>query len=220
MSLRTTRLSVATQDLHELAPALRRAVALDPGSLVRIVVAASTVSALVRLPFGVLVSRVVQSEQAQQAPSDTTVSAAELLAWLDAERPDLPASRDAEWRTGLPPRAGWQRVDTVPDEVVRGLVRSGAQALKQAAEREGVPDAQPRAEVADALLDSVVLTVEEGGRSVQLTLRTLSALTRMGFLPRDSHIAVDVAGRWTRIAAVYGSVYAERPGSGLSLTLR
>jgi hypothetical protein len=108
----------------------------------------------------------------------------------------------------------------VPDEVVRGLVRSGAQALKQAAEREGVPNAQPRAEVADALLDSVVLTVEDGGQSVQLTLRTLSALTRMGFLPRDSHIAVDVAGRWTRIAAAYGSVYAERPGSGLGLTLR
>ena len=220
MNLSTTRLSVATEDLHELAPALRRAVALDPGSLVRIVVAAPTVSALVRLPFGVLVSRAVQSEQAQQAPSDTTVSAVELLSWLDAERPDPPISRDAEWRTGLPPRVGWQRVDTVPDEVVRGLVRSGAQALKQAAEREGVPNAQPRAEVADALLDSVVLTVEEGGRSVQLTLRTLSALTRMGFLPRDSHIAVDVAGRWTRIAAAYGSVYAERPGSGLGLTLR
>jgi len=220
MNLSTTRLSVATEDLHELAPALRRAVSLDPGSLVRIVVAAPTVSALVRLPFGVLVSRAVQSEQAQQAPSDTTVSAVELLSWLDAERPDPPISRDAEWRTGLPPRVGWQRVDTVPDEVVRGLVRSGAQALKQAAEREGVPNAQPRAEVADALLDSVVLTVEEGGRSVQLTLRTLSALTRMGFLPRDSHIAVDVAGRWTRIAAAYGSVYAERPGSGLGPTLR
>jgi hypothetical protein len=220
MRLSTTRLSVATEDLHELSPALRRAVALDPGSLVRIVVAAPTVSAFVRLPFGVLVARVVQSTQSDPAGSDTTVSAAELLAWLDGERPDPPTSRDAEWRTGLPPRAGWQRVYTVPDEVVRGLVRSGAQALKQAAEREGVPNAQPRAEVADALLDSVVLTVEDGGQSVQLTLRTLSALTRMGFLPRDSHIAVDVAGRWTRIAAAYGSVYAERPGSGLGLTLR
>lgn len=208
-------LLVATRNLHELAPVLRRAVALDHGSLVRIVSEPPTISALVRLPFGVLVSRTVRSEQVEQV--DSTVVAAELLAWLDGGRPDPPAACDDQWRTGLPPRAGWQRVDTVPDDVVRGLVRSGAQALKQAAEREGVPNAQPRAEVADALLDSVVLTVEGPGTSAQVTLRSLGALTRMGFLTRDSHIAVDVAGRWTRIAAVYGSVYAERPGSGLGL---
>ena len=39
--------------------------------------------------------------------------------------------------------------------------RAGA---ADAAEREGVPGAQPRAEVADALLDSVVLTVSNGSR--------------------------------------------------------
>ena len=99
----------------------------------------------------------------------------------------------------MPPGAGWSRVDTVPDDVVRGLVRSGALALKEAAAREGVPTAQPRAEVADALLDSVVLTVDGGGRHAEVTLRPLSALTRMGFLPRGSHAAVDVAGRWTRV---------------------
>jgi hypothetical protein len=30
-------------------------------------------------------------------------------------------------------------------------------------------------------------------------------------------VAVDVAGRWTRVAAAYGSVYAERVGAALSL---
>jgi hypothetical protein len=55
------------------------------------------------------------------------------------------------------------------------------------------------------------------GLSVEITLRTLSALTRMGFLPRGSHAAIDVAGRWVRVAAAYGSVYAERPGAGLTV---
>ena len=67
--------------------------------------------------------------------------------------------------------------------------------------------------MADALLDSVVLTVTGAGHTVEITLRTLSALTRLGFLPRDSHAAIDVAGRWIRVAAAYGSVYAERPGA-------
>ena len=78
-----------------------------------------------------------------------------------------------------------------------------------------MPGAQPRAEVADALLDSVVLTVSNEAVAVGITLRTLSALTRLGFLPAGSHIAVDLAGRWIRVAAAYGSVYAERPGLGL-----
>jgi hypothetical protein len=42
----------------------------------------------------------------------------------------------------------------------------------------------------------------------------------MGFLPRGSHAAVDVSGRWIRVAAAYGSVYAERPGTGLGLSPR
>jgi hypothetical protein len=146
-------------------------------------------------------------------PVDVTVAAAEALAWLDGERADPPESRDAEWRTGLPPGTGWRRIELVPDDVVRGLVRSGALAVKAAAEREGVPGAQPRAEVADALLDSAVLTVsDDAGSSAAVSLRALSALTRMGFLPRGGETAVDVAGRWIRVVAEYGTVYIERPG--------
>jgi hypothetical protein len=149
---------------------------------------------------------------------DITVVAAELLAWLEQERPDPPVRCDEQWRGALPPAAGWRRVDTVPDAVVRNLVRTGALALKDAAAREGVPGAQPRAEVADALLDAVVLTLDdERGARAEVTLRSISALTRMGFLPRESHVAVDVFGRWTRVAAAYGSVYAERASLGLGL---
>jgi hypothetical protein len=198
--------------LSELSPVLRRAVTLDPRGLARIRLGAEAASVLVRLPFDVLVSRTIATP-VRDRPVDVTVAAAEALAWLDGERADPPESRDAEWRTGLPPATGWRRIELVPDDVVRGLVRSGALAVKAAAEREGVPGAQPRAEVADALLDSAVLTVsDDAGSSAAVSLRALSALTRMGFLPRGGETAVDVAGRWIRVVAEYGTVYIERPG--------
>jgi hypothetical protein len=203
--------------LTDLAPVLRRAVALDARSLARLRLTGEAAMVLVRLPFGVLVSRTVRTSAARPAELDATVRAADALAWLDGA-PEVPERRDAEWRTGLPPVSGWRRLETVPDTVVRSLVRTGALALKEAAQREGVPGAQPRAEVADALLDSVVLTVrDDDGRTAEVTLRAVSALTRMGFLPRGGHAFVDAVGRWVRVVAEYGTVYLERPGSGLVL---
>jgi hypothetical protein len=203
--------------LGELTPVLRRAINLDPRSLVRLRLGSGVATVLVRLPFGVLVARTVETATGSEA-LDVTVGAADTLRWLDGESADPPLARDAEWRTGLPPAAGWARVETVPDDVVRPLVRSGAQTLQEAAARENVPGAEPRAEVADVLLDSTVLTVsDDAGRTAEVTLRTLSALTRMGFLPRGGQIFVDVAGRWVRVVAEYGTVYLERPGSGLLL---
>jgi hypothetical protein len=209
--------ALTREDVVELAPVLRRAVTLDPAGLARVRASAHEISVLVRLPFGVLVARTLAADRGDQ-PFDATVQASELLGWLDGDDSVTPTRRDVEWRTGLPPVLGWQRIDTVPDEVVRGLVRAGMQALTDAASRQGVPGAQPRAEVTAAVLDSVVLTVSAEGRPpAEVTLRALSAVTRMGFLPRGSHIAVDTAGRWVRVAAEYGSVYTERAGLGLHL---
>ncbi|WP_375493679.1 hypothetical protein [uncultured Jatrophihabitans sp.] len=219
--------------LHELAPLLRRCVELQSRAVARIRVSGASAGVLVRLPFGVLVSRtvLVTGDPASTDPAvgtdqtvdaDTVVEAAQLLAWLDDPSLEPPQSREHEWRTGVPPTAGWRRVETVPDDVIRPLVRKGALALKDAAAREGVPGAQPRAEVADALLDSVVLTIGDtqapaGPDSIEITLRALSALTRMGFLTRGGPAHVDVAGRWVRVVGGYGTVYLERPGSGLDL---
>lgn len=213
----TARLDRCSREaLSELAPLLRRAQNLDPKALVRLRIGDGRATALIRLPFAVLVSRSVQ--HAPIEPLDVCVRAGDALAWLDGATGDLPAARDAEWRSGLPPQRNWQAVETVPDEVVRPLVRNGALALQQAADREGVPGAQPRAQVADALLDSIVLTVaDDAGHQGEVSLRALSALTRMGFLPHGGQVRVDVAGRWIRIVAEYGSVYLERPGSGLLL---
>ncbi|MGH8862122.1 MAG: hypothetical protein ACRDVG_12975 [Jatrophihabitantaceae bacterium] len=197
-------------------PLVRRAVDLDSSTLVRLRRRGDRTSALVRLPFGVLAGRTVAGEGA--GPDlDATVRGRDLLAWIDGETDDTPASRDADWRGAAPPATGWRRIDTVPDTDIRPLVRAGALTLKEAAAREGVPGAQPREAVADALLDSIVLTVSDESGSVGVSLRTLSALIRMGFLPLDSPAAVDVTARWIRVAAAYGSVYAERPGLGLTL---
>jgi hypothetical protein len=207
--------------LTELVPALRRAVRLDPRALARLRLGPATATVLVRLPFGVLVSRTVQTpERAVPAGGsiDVTVRAADALTWFDDHTSTEPEARDAEWRAGRPPDAGWQRVDSVPDDVVRGLVRQGALALQDAAAREGVPGAQPRSAVADALLDATVLTVRgDAGSHAAVTLRALSALVRMGFLPRAGQIHVDVAGRWIRVVAGYGTVYLEREGQQLTL---
>jgi hypothetical protein len=203
-------------DVVELAPLLRRTVPLDPAGVVRLRRRGAHMSALIWLPFGVLAARTVDLDDAGE-DFDTAVRADELIAWLDRARDEPPATRDGDWRGGLPPLSGWRRIDTVPDGDVRPLVRSGALAM-QGAPRAGAARAQPHSDVADALLDSVVLTVADGQDSVPVTLRTLSAVTRLGFLPRGSHVAVDVAGRWVRLAAAYGSVYAERPG--LALTVR
>lgn len=201
----------------DLAPVVRRAVDLEPRGLARVRLSGETATVLVRLPFGVLVTRTVTAPD-RSADLDVTVRAADLIAWLEGADAE-PEARDLDWRGAVPPLGGWQRIETVPDDVIRNLVRTGALALKDAAAREGVPGAQPRAEVADALLDSVVLTAtDEAGRHAELTLRAVSALTRMGFLPRGGHAYVDSAGRWVRLVAEYGTVFLERPGQALRLS--
>lgn len=223
MTASRDRLQAADRNaVRELLPLVRRLADLDPLGLVRLRLAADpardsgTATAMVRLPFGVLVSRTVHVPT-RVRNLDLTLRTAEAITWLtgDAEQP---SARDAQWRAGSPPSTGWQRVDSVPDDVVRGLVRSGALALKDAASRVGVPGAQPRAQVADALLDSAVLVVrDDAGHEAPVTLRALSALTRMGFLPRGGAVHVDIAGRWIRVVGGYGTAYLERPGHQLLL---
>jgi hypothetical protein len=212
----TSPLAEASAQLFDTAPLVRRAVGLDPRSVVRVRLNAASVTSFVRLPFGVLVGRTVKVHW-DGGKIDCVVSAKDLLAWLDGTSREAPASRDALWHGTIPPSGGWRRVETVPDAVVRNLVRKGATALQEAAQREGVPGGQPRGEVADALLDSVVVTAQASGLRAEVTLRTLSALTRMGFIPRGSRAAIDISGRWVRVVSEYGSVYAERPGSGLTV---
>lgn len=206
----------AASQLRDAAPLVRRALELDARTLVRIKITAAAVASYLRLPFGVLVGRTLPVSGPVTAV-DRVVSGRELLAWLDGDAEIAPAQRDAQWRGALPPSSGWHRVESVPGDIVREIVRKGAAALQGAAEREGVPGAQPRAEVAGALLDSVVITAREDDLQAEVSLRICSAVMRMGFLPPGSRAGIDIAGRWLRVAAEYGSAYAERKGAGFSL---
>jgi hypothetical protein len=192
----------------ELTPLVRRAAALDQGTLVRLTRSRGVLTVWVALPFDVLASRTVPAP-AETAEIDLAAAAGETLSWLDGVRPEPPARLDLHWRGSLPPRQGWRRLDVVPDAAIRDVVRAGAREIKS------LGGASPRRE--QALLDAVVLTVAGDGVEAKITLRVAAALTRMGFLPRDSHAGVDVVGRWIRLAGGYGAVYAEQPGAGLSL---
>lgn len=209
-------LSDAAAQLGGLAPLSRRVAALDPKGILRIRLDAGLAAGYTRLPFAVLVGRTVRADWAAPA-LDCVVRAGDLVSWLQGQTREPPQVRDVEWRGALPPARGWQRVDRVPDAVIRDVVRKGAATFRDAAAREGVPGGQPRAEVADALLDSVVLTAAKGGVRAEVSLRTISAMTRMGFVPEGSHVAIDVCGRWSRVAAEYGSAYSERPGLALGI---
>jgi hypothetical protein len=212
--------AVSRELLAELAPVARRAVTLDPAALARIRFGPGSVSILALLPFDVLVARTITApapESDDAAAVDVTVRADEFLAWLDGERTTAPAARDDQWRTGLPPERGWRRVETVPDEAIRAVVRQGAIALKDAG--QGSTYGAATQAMTDAMLDSVVLTAtkpDELALRADVALRTLTALTRMGFLARDSYAHVDVCGRWTRVAAAYGTVYAASAGLTLA----
>jgi hypothetical protein len=206
------RLDVAA-DRGDLASFLGRAVALDPAAVARLRAAGERVTAYVRLPFGVLVSRTVAGSA---EPADVTVGVAGLLAALDgpADEPvRWPARRDVEWRAALPPAGSWRPLDSVPGDVVRALVRAGRDAL------QAVP-AGAAAAAGESLLDHESLTVSGGGRTAVLPLRVLSALTRMGFLggdPAPDAVVVSAAGGWIRLAGAYGSAYQHTtPALGLT----
>jgi hypothetical protein len=197
----------------DLASFLGRATGLDPAAVVRLRAGGDLVTAYVRLPFGVLVSRTVAGEA---EPADVTVGAAELLAALDRSGTGpvrWPARRDVEFRAALPAADGWQRLDAVPGDVIRALVRAGREAL------QAVP-AGSAAAVGESLLDHESLTVSGAGRTVVLPLRVLSALTRMGFLggaPEADVVVVSASGGWTRLAAAFGSAYQHTvPSLGLT----
>jgi hypothetical protein len=196
--------------LAELAPLARRCQQLEVTALVRLRSRGGHLAAFARLPFDVLASRAVSAEAPEG--TDVTVRAGQLLRWLDDPAQPEPPRQDELWRGALPPSTGWRRLRTVPDGELRPLVRTGALAAREASSRQGIFALAGGG--TDALLDEVVLAVPDGTATVGVTLRTVSALTRMGFLARDSVAHVDVAGRWTRLAGLYGSVYAE---AGLQL---
>ena len=207
--------------LTGLLPMVERALSIEPAADIRIRVSGGRLSAFVRLPFDVLAGCTLDAhDTVGSAGIDVAVAAAELLEWCtsrahgashssaggsaaDAE----PQRRDAHWLTAVPPRDGWQRIEIVPGEVVRRVVRSGAELAPSVASRTAQ----------QSLLASTVLTATNTELSVDVPLGLLSGLVRMGFLPPDGAAAIDIHPRWLRVAAGFGSTYRQRAGAGLDL---
>jgi hypothetical protein len=209
----------SSADRGDAAVFLGRVTALDRAALVRLRDGGGRATGYARLPFGVLVSRTVAGTV---EPADVTVAAVDLLATLDGAAGSgpvrLPPGRDVQWRAPLPPLTGWQRLDEVPAEVVRSLVRAGAETLR------AVP-AGAATSAGESLLDHQALTVSSAERTVAVPLRVLTAVARMGFLgPANGTgagagadvVVVSAAGGWVRLAAAYGSAYHQVAGLALS----
>ena len=199
---------VSPAQLADFIPLAERAVSIEAAAMIRFRAVEQTVAGFVRLPYEVLAGRTLAAEPA--GPFDITVAAAEFLRWAEQSGP-APAGKDAHWLSALPPRRGWRRVEVVPDSVIRNLIRSGAELAAGATSRPSQ----------ESLLASVVLTAtgDGTGQPVQVRLGALSALTRMGFLPRNSEVAIDTGPGWVRVAAAYGSTYVS-DGNPLGLLSR
>jgi hypothetical protein len=203
--------------LADIAPLAERALSVDEDALVRLrsgdAGGTATLGAYVRLPYDVLAGRTISVADGTAdwpKPFDLTATAQQLLAWI-AGADAVPQPRDAHWLSPLPPRGGWRRIEVVPDTAVRDLVRSGALLARSTSSRGEQ----------QSLLASIVLhATSESGDTAEVPLGPISALTRMGFLPRGGSAAVDTAPGWLRIAAAYGSTFVATdagPLGGLGL---
>ena len=205
----------------DLAAFLGHAVRVDESALVRFKrrdggsVAAWTTTA----GFDTLAGRVFALEV---SPADMCVGAEHLQAALSAtsQGPDS-AGRfdpgfpmDSSWRGSLPPEGGFDHVDDVPARVLVELAAQGAELARENSTVTGPPR---------SLLDQIVLEVDGGGHQVEVPLRSLFALTAMGFIPgaaqdavsgqvdlsrveADEPVRVRATRTWLRLDARFGSV--------------
>ncbi len=133
---------------------------------------------------------------------------------------------DSAWRGALPPQTGYHQVDDVPLRTVVDLAQRGAGLA-----REPVGGHGP----VTGLLDQVVLEVSDGQTSVGIALRTLFALTGMGFardksgrsitessalhdIADDEPVRVRASATWIRLDARFGAV-SQRRGDQFAVTV-
>lgn len=188
---------------------LARLTRLDRSILVRLRSAGEHTALWAVLPWGVLVTRKV----AGPGPGDATVPAADLLAALARNGPELPARRDADWRWPLPP-ARSTTVESVAAAELSRLAEAAAGTLREVTAGGLAGRAVGQRAVRDALLDHIALVVtREEGEPVEVSQRLVQAVSRMGFLgPADRpapETRVCVAGRWVGLSAPYGVAWLQ-----------
>ncbi|OZE86493.1 hypothetical protein CH298_19060 [Rhodococcoides fascians] len=205
-----------------------RALRLDEAAVVRLRTrAGGGVSCWAATGFDALAARVIAGTI---VPDDTSAGADVLVSALqnaDDGVIDPGFSMDSAWRGTLPPDSGFEHLDDVPARVLIGLAQRGAALAKEHGSSHGPPS---------SLLEQQVLHVTGDGDDVSVTMRTVFALTAMGFVPHDGTdpLTIDVDPEriaaaevvrvratkvWLRLDARFGSVFVRRPGRQLSLTV-
>lgn len=195
---------------------MKRALVMDPGALVRLsAVGERSTDLFISTPLGCVASVRVPG---QAGGTGTVAYASDALETIVAFEPgqqtlDLGADMDLMWVGSPPPQQGFELIDTVPGDVVRGLHADMA--------TENEANSGPMG-IARSLLEQQVLTVQRGNdatASVALEGRTIAALGGLRLVPepgeklRDyDYVRVSASGSWIRVDALVGSVYAPRPG--------
>ncbi|NKT05387.1 hypothetical protein GS485_12480 [Rhodococcus hoagii] len=207
-------------DRADLAMFVGRAIRLDEAAVVRLKRRSDgRVSVWAPTGFDALATRVVAGDI---RPADTTAGD-ELLRALAGDGGDIDPgfAMDSAWRGALPPESGFVHVDDVPARVLLDLAQRGAALAKEHGSAQGPPT---------SLLEQKVLEVAGGGTEVAIAMRTVFALTGMGFVPladgrpatadTDVHaiaetevVRVRATPSWLRLDARFGSVYARRAGA-------
>lgn len=212
---------------ENLTAFLSKAVRLDDAAVVRMRTRSDgRLAVWASTGFDALAVRVVSGSI---SPDDTSAAADQLLAALASVvdgAVDPGFSMDSAWRGALPPEHGFEHVDDVPARVLIDLAQRGAVLAKEHGSSHGPPV---------SLLDQEVLHVDGGANGVSITMRTVFALTAMGFVPHTGQdpltatvdltridaneiVRVRATKVWLRLDARYGSVFSRR-GNPLSLTV-
>jgi len=208
----------SSADRADLAVFVGRAIRLDEAAVIRLKRRGDgRVSVWAPTGFDALATRVVAGEV---RPADTTAAGDVLLQALGGSSSDIDPgfAMDSAWRGALPPESGFVHVDDVPARVLLGLAQRGAALAKEHGSAQGPPT---------SLLDQKVLEVAGGGTDVAVSMRTVFALTGMGFVPladgrpatadtdldaiaESEIVRVRATASWLRLDARFGSVYARR----------
>lgn len=208
---------------------LERAARLDAQALVRVVRRSPAAAAVwtTTAGFDTLAGRGfgLTVEPADVCvPADGFARAVAAASGDAAVDPGMPM--DTAWRGMLPPAQGFEHVDDVPARELVALSVQGAEVARDNSTMTGPPR---------SLLDQTVLEVDGGGHSVEIPLRSVFALTAMGFVPRavrdpgtgevdvsrvpeGEPVRVRATRTWVRLDARFGSV-ALRIGGDIPLTV-
>lgn len=217
--------TAAVSAMRRAGAVMKRALVMDPGALVRLsAVGERSTDLFISTPLGCVASVRVPG---QAGGTGTVAYASDALETIVAFEPgqqtlDLGADMDLMWVGSPPPQQGFELIDTVPGEVVRGLHADMA--------TENEANSGPMG-IARSLLEQQVLTVQrtdgaaggaegnDAAASVALEGRTIAALGGLRLVPepgeklRDyDYVRVSASGSWIRVDALVGSVYAPRPG--------